>query len=215
MSKITTALWADPVYRDKQAGRSAWNKLDESKLLTKVCPECNNTFVVVPSHSSRKCRSRPCANKHRAGKPHVNWNPASLASSGYKTCKRGWFMRESLTFRSSYELAALIHWINQNNLVEAEPFYVWYEYNGKRHRYFPDYLINGTEVVEIKPTSKLNDPRNQAKFAAITEYCTTHNLTFTVLTEIELQFPSPEAIQELVNSGKLFFTKGVTPCTQK
>lgn len=215
MSEITTNLWADPTFRQKHAGRVSWNKLTEDEKIKKRCPVCNKEFVVVPSHNTRVCCSRRCANKNRTGKIHVNWNPDSIKQSGYKKCIRGIFKNQH-TFRSSYELAALVALDQGGCDVIVEPFYVWYEYNGKRRRYFPDMLVNDDTVVEIKPHKMVLHAQNVLKQQALIEYCDLHDLTYELWTERDLQLLTTEETLLLQESGIIVISrKDIKPCYQR
>lgn len=215
MSEIATALWADPTFRQKHAGRTSWNKLTEAEKIKKRCPVCNNEFVVVPAHRTRVCCSRPCANKHRTGKLHVNWNPNSIKHSGYKQCVRGIFKNQH-TFRSSYELAVLVALDRRGCEVIVEPFYVWYEYNGKRRRYFPDMLVNNDTVVEIKPWRMVPQAQNVLKQQALIEYCDSHDLSYELWTERDIQLLTTEETLLLQESGIIVISKkDIKPCYQR
>lgn len=214
MSDISTNLWADPDFRRKHANRVAWNKLSEDQKIEKHCPECGNTFMVVPAHKHRVCCSRLCANKHRTGKVHVNWNPNSIKQSGWKRCFRGVYKNRH-TFRSSYELAALVQLDSQGCDVVVEPFFVWYEYGGKRRRYFPDLLVNGHTVIEVKPHNLVRTEQNTAKQNALTEFCDQHDLTYEVWTETDICLLSPTTIKQMQIDGTIINSKDIKPCYQR
>lgn len=50
---------------------------------------------------------------------------------------------------SSYELAYVIYCLDHNIQIERCKEYFEYEYQGKKHRYYPDFVVND-EIVEIK-----------------------------------------------------------------
>ena len=59
------------------------------------------------------------------------------------------FVYDNQTFDSSWELAVWI-WANDNNIsIRREPVKLDYEFNGKKHTYYPDFELNG-ELVEVK-----------------------------------------------------------------
>lgn len=92
----------------------------------------------------------------------------------------------------------------------SEEFHIPYisPIDGKRHRYFPDFIVktsnNETIVFEVKPASQSKPPEkksrvtkkylnevktwgiNQAKWNAAIEYCADRNWKFQVLTEQQL-----------------------------
>jgi hypothetical protein len=215
MSEITKGLWRDPSYRAKQSNRKAWNKLPDSAKILKRCEECNIEFYVVPSRIARKYCSKKCTDVSKIGNPHLNWNPNSLNGSGYKQCLKGWYKDKRYTFRSSYELSALVQLLDDKREVEVEPFYVWYEYKGKPRRYFPDLLVDGNLVVEIKPAKFVDTEINLLKFVALEEWCKENNCITEIWTEKNIKILSKEEISELVKTNKVFLTEGITPCNRK
>lgn len=50
---------------------------------------------------------------------------------------------------STYELAYVIYCLDHNIQIERCKEYFEYEYQGKKHRYYPDFVVND-EIVEIK-----------------------------------------------------------------
>lgn len=214
MSEISTQLWADPKFRSKHANRVAWNKLPADQRIEKRCPECGSMFTVVPAHGSRVCCSRACANKRRTGKVHINWNPNSIKQSGWKRCVRGVYKNQS-TFRSSYELAALVELDRRGCKVVVEPFFVWYEYGGKRRRYFPDLFVNEHTIIEVKPYNQVQTEQNKVKQQAIIEFCDQHDLTYEVWTEFDLRLLDLDTIKQMQDDGVIINTKDIKPCYQR
>lgn len=53
------------------------------------------------------------------------------------------------TFDSSWELALWIYAKDHNEEIEREPCFFEYEFEGKKHRYFPDFKYKG-KLIEIK-----------------------------------------------------------------
>ena len=64
-----------------------------------------------------------------------------------KSCKK--YIYENQTFDSSWELALWIYAEDHNELIEREPVCIEYEFEGKVHKYFPDFRYKG-ELLEIK-----------------------------------------------------------------
>lgn len=75
----------------------------------------------------------------------------------YKRNKNRYYQYEDLIFDSSWELAVYI-WYKDNNLdIQREPCQFDYiGIDGKKHKYFPDFLING-QIIEIKGTQYLDE----------------------------------------------------------
>ena len=75
-----------------------------------------------------------------------------------------------------------------------EPYGIDYVANvrtGRLRKYHPDFevsYIDGTKcLVEIKPKKKMTVAKNVKKFAAAVVFCQKNNLTWVVVTELELK----------------------------
>jgi hypothetical protein len=66
---------------------------------------------------------------------------------GSSRSKHGWY--NGFWCDSSYELAYLIYCLDHNIKIERNKKYYEYEYEGKIHKYYPDFIVNN-ELVEIK-----------------------------------------------------------------
>ncbi|SVC04409.1 uncharacterized protein METZ01_LOCUS257263 [marine metagenome] len=118
----------------------------------------------------------------------------------------------NIIYRSSWERKFMMYCDNNINILEWSSEEVTIPYrcptDGKKHRYFPDFLImlrtqNGieTQLIEIKPYRQLFKPKksgkryltemkawtkNQAKFEAASKFCTRRNWKFQIITEKEM-----------------------------
>ena len=79
--------------------------------------------------------------------------------------KKGWY--RGFYCSSTYELAFIIYCLDNNINIERYKGYYVYEYEGKSHRYYPDFIIDGTiyeikgfwtEIVDIKTSSVKDKP---------------------------------------------------------
>lgn len=95
-----------------------------------------------------------------------------------------------LTYQSSIELAYIL-WCEENN-KQIQNYtgsgipYIW---NGKEHRYYPDFLVDNDLIVEIKGSGgfyKRFASQNQAKFAALQEWCKSNNFTNQLIFDTDL-----------------------------
>lgn len=81
----------------------------------------------------------------------------------------------------------VISWSYEKLIIE----YVSNKKTKKIRKYYPDFQIeykDGTKVViEIKPSRKLEQSIVIKKIRAAKEWCTAHDMTYKVLTEIELK----------------------------
>jgi len=121
-----------------------------------------------------------------------------------------------ITYRSSWE-ARVMTWLDKEpNVISwaSEELAIPYisPVDGKRHRYFPDFIVKvknkdgkvSTMMIEVKPQKQSVEPTkrsrvtkqyitevmtygiNQAKWKAAQEYCLDKGWQFKVLTEKEL-----------------------------
>lgn len=73
---------------------------------------------------------------------------------------------------------------------ETEPFRVPYLFEGREHNYVPDILVkmkNGTiAVIEVKPESLVDDPKNKAKIEAGRAFCSELEYGYVIMSEQDL-----------------------------
>ena len=75
-------------------------------------------------------------------------------------------------FRSLIELSFILDSENDHKIECAErKCSMPYIFNGKKHNYYPDFLVDGNKIVEIKPFSFFHDPAVLAKKKAGEDYC--------------------------------------------
>ena len=130
------------------------------KVVSKICPICGKEFIQPRKKNGRlgnaKYCSKECKNKA------LSLINKQIGSGGFregsvKNYKSGWF--NGIHCDSSWELAFLIyhrdHNVNITRCAEIRD----YEFEGKIHKFHPDFVING-EIFEIKG---INDKVNQAK----------------------------------------------------
>lgn len=71
-----------------------------------------------------------------------------------------------------------------------QPVEILYAHKTKTGRYFPDLYVERRsckELIEVKPSSKLNDPANKIKFLAGEEYCRRRGWIFRVVTDEQIR----------------------------
>jgi len=96
-------------------------------------------------------------------------------------------------YRSAWELIYYQYLDDDVHVMKykSEPFKIPYILEDRTRHYLPDILVqydDHQELVEIKPSSLLSQPRNMAKIEAAQLYCNLNNIIFVVLTEQEFQF---------------------------
>jgi len=86
-----------------------------------------------------------------------------------------------------------------------------YQEQGKSRIYTPDFLVNRNQVqqvVEVKPNSQINQPKNQRLWQIITDWCGERNWQFLVITDLMIrQQPKLNNIKLLFKYARTFLTK--------
>jgi len=99
-------------------------------------------------------------------------------------------------YRSGWELKYMVYLDSNPDVVSWSYEKVVIEYisnqkTKKIRKYYPDFeveYIDGKKIiVEIKPSRKLQKATIVKKIRAAKEWCTKHDLTYKILTEIELK----------------------------
>lgn len=102
----------------------------------------------------------------------------------------------TVSYRSSWEMEYAL-WLDAN--VDVESFghetlvieYVSNARSGKKRRYYPDFVVRyvdgRVEIVEIKPSKRVHNPRVMKKTVAAGEWARVNGATFRVITEIQLK----------------------------
>tara|TARA_R110001592_G_scaffold345630_1_gene637637 strand:- start:1283 stop:2098 length:816 start_codon:yes stop_codon:yes gene_type:complete len=139
---------------------------------------------------------------HNSGSNNPMFGKPSPNGSGNGWC--GWY--KEWHFRSLLELSFMV------NVVERFGF-EWqcgeryckipYIIDGKDRNYFPDLLLNGKYLIEIKPKNLMNSRINLIKQEFAIKYCEEHELKYKVmepkrLTDIELK--------SLYENGNIIFS---------
>ena len=117
----------------------------KNKIL-KICPHCKSNFEVSKSNRKRCC-SKECSIKwskdtgYRKGK-----------SGGYRKNsgrgKQGWY--KGYYCQSSWELAWVIYQLDHQIIFERNTLGFEYELNNERHKFYPDFILENGDYVEIK-----------------------------------------------------------------
>ena len=118
----------------------------------------------------------------------------------------------NIIYRSSWELNCMVYFDKNPDIVwwGSEEFAIPYRspIDGKRHRYFPDFIVKTIKgdiiVFEVKPAAQSRPPEkkskvtkkyinevatwgvNQAKWKAASEFCADRQWKFQVITEEQL-----------------------------
>jgi hypothetical protein len=127
--------------------------------------------------------------------------PPQGTGNGWK----GWY--KDFYFRSLRELSYVIY-LDENNIkwesAEGKNFTIEYkDYEGKSRTYRPDFIINNTRLVELKPQRLHQSVAVQAKAEAAKKWCLDKNLTYELI-----DFPvNAVAILEKLNQKIVKFAR--------
>lgn len=95
----------------------------------------------------------------------------------------GWYLGRF--FRSLRELMFLIYAERYSIPLESgesKKYAIQYlDFKGKLRNYFPDYIIKGKYLIEIKPKKLWGSPKNIAKFKASEKFCQDNNLKIKLI----------------------------------
>jgi len=131
-------------------------KENKKRWVRKKCPVCKKIFYVhlcekMRTYCSRKCYLKDSAHLYR-----------KIGNGGFRRRagrgKKGWY--KGIYCSSSWELAFVIYCIDKGIKIERNWKGFKYFWNGKEHLYYPDFIINEKEYVEIKGR---NDEQWKAK----------------------------------------------------
>lgn len=76
------------------------------------------------------------------------------------------------------------------SFFKEQPVKIKYKYKNKPRKYTPDFYVerNSTrELIEVKPASKVNDPKNIIRFLAGAQYCKNKGYVFKVVTDEQIR----------------------------
>lgn len=113
-----------------------------------------------------------------------------------------------LGYDSSYELKFIESIIKLDLLthIESQPkdYVIEYLFNNELHHYYPDfYLIynNNKYIIEIKPSTIVDNDVIQSKIKSALEYCISRSMTYIVSTDDDLFYgdPSENLMDRLIN----------------
>jgi endogenous inhibitor of DNA gyrase (YacG/DUF329 family) len=129
------------------------------KRIEVICPVCGSPFHILESDKrrGRKFCSKQCQYK---GANFSN-NGGYREHSG--TSKRGWY--KGIFCGSSWELAWVIFQLDHGLKFERNHEGFKYEFNGKTHKYYPDFRADG-EYIEIKGYKKDDVDAKVSQFPA-------------------------------------------------
>lgn len=133
-----------PVGRPFKSGEEAWNK-----GLTKETDErvMNQSVSLKSNGNAKGVASTPEKEELRRSKIKEKSKNNGGMREGSGLGKSGWY--NGFYCRSSWELAFVIYHLEHNNKILPCKETRYYTWNGKQHRYYPDFVLDGN-IIEIK-----------------------------------------------------------------
>lgn len=119
------------------------NIKEEYEKNPKLCPICNKPIPY--EKRTRKTCSYECGRKSAV--LHCDYSNYGGYRKNGGNGKHGWY--KGIYCDSTYELAYLIYCLDHNIDIKRCNEAFEYEYEGKKHKYYPDFEVNG-ELIEIK-----------------------------------------------------------------
>ena len=116
-----------------------------SKPINAICMVCGKQFK-TKSWKTRKTCSNECKKKVYSINGKKTTSGGDRINSGKSKC--GYY--KGIYCGSTYELAFLVYCLDNNIKIERNLDYFIYEYENKKHKYYPDFKINGKYYIEIK-----------------------------------------------------------------
>ena len=130
-------------------------------------------------------------------------SPMGTGIHGYFTSIKN---NKQFYFRSLLELKYLLI-IEQDQKVkyyDVEPFSIKIENN---HHYTPDFLLNGQDIKELKPSNHLKYIKEQERFQQEQQYAKNyakqHNMTYEVIYDTDIDFQSRNFKRYLLNNQQI------------
>ena len=128
--------------------------------------------------------------------------PAPLdCGTGWK----GWY--KGRFFRSLLELSFMVNYLDKNNLQYSSGEQPWYrikyvDSSGVKRSYSADFVV-GNQLIEIKPSKRINDPVNILKKGAAVEWCCKNGYVYSIKTERDFDPLSYRDIYELCRKKEI------------
>ena len=111
------------------------------------CKNCNKGFTIIDKRDTTGYKY--CSNKCREEFFKAYIKPKSGGKrKGSGIGKKGWY--KGIYCDSTWELAFVIYCLEHNIPIKRNKSYRTYLFNGEKHKYYPDFIVEETKVYEIK-----------------------------------------------------------------
>lgn len=152
-------------------------KLNNTGNKIKICEYCGKEFTNLDNNSNQYC-SNECMIKGRSKKLSESAKRNKFGglnpNTTHKHYKRGYY--NNIWCDSSWELGFVVYCLEHNISIKRNTSYKEYSFENKIYKFYPDFIINNNELVEIKG---FITPKNKAKIEQI------RDVTFIYKTEIQ------------------------------
>ena len=132
-----------------------------------TCKVCGKEFTNLDAASRQYCCNE-CMIKGRHKKLSESAKRNKFGglnpNTTHKNYKRGYY--KNIWCDSSWELAFIVYCLEHNISIRRNYSYKEYEFENKIYKFYPDFIINENELVEIKG---FITPKNKAKIEQITD----------------------------------------------
>lgn len=99
-------------------------------------------------------------------------------------------IHKGLVYQSSLELAFICQMLEEGKTIKNyDGSGIPYVMNGKEHKYYPDFIVDEKELVEVKGHGsiyKKHYDRNQAKFAVLKSWCISNGFTARIVFDTDI-----------------------------
>jgi len=150
--------------------------------------EADRRMVILRKKHSTNASGR---NNHMYGRP---------APQGSGNGWKGWY--NGVFFRSLRELSFRVTTTQPYRTMETAKDAIPYIWRDVERNYYPDFLVDEKQIVEIKPKRLWNTPLITVKRLAAEEYCRNRGWTYQM---IDPDIIPPSTIQTIIQEKRLVF----------
>ena len=186
-------FWSDPVRKRKTVAKmtkSIQAKWDNDPVYRAKCSESSRKKWQNNEYRKKTCESQSVGASRRIAEIGNGHSDRNYKTGEYFSVKTN----KSLYYASSYEHMAFEKLENDNDVFSYNRAKIAIKYvrpdDHRFHRYVPDILAemkDGSKMlIEIKPTSMLEDEIIKAKIVAAQLYCDKKNYRYAVWSEKDL-----------------------------
>ena len=157
-----------------------------------VCPVCKIPLRELKNHIATR-HPETAIPKDYPTRPIILRDFKKIKNNSQVKYKTVFFFskknNKNLFFRSGFECEFYKVLEKKKDVLkyDVEPIEIDYIFEGYKHKYIPDILVEYTngkkDLWEIKPKRQTKLPKNLAKWRAANDYCNKRNWGFIVLTE--------------------------------